>query len=153
MTSLKGSNSLDQAQKQVRRPITPTTNGAVAQPSANEGTDKDKFVHDICHSLNKNLRVSICYKRTPMATGKEQAPAQGTASVEEERVEKELDGDAQLQLCRQHCGGVPASYGADDRKPRVVCTEAEVEDGSGDASSAGKCEDIKQQADHYKCAG
>ncbi|KAG8365163.1 hypothetical protein BUALT_Bualt18G0075700 [Buddleja alternifolia] len=88
-----------------------------------------------------------------MATRKEaaQPQSQGRSVVEEERVEKELDKDAISRLCHQHCGGVPASHGVDDRKPTVECTGAEFDDGSDDASTAGKCKNINQQADHFKC--
>lgn len=88
-----------------------------------------------------------------MATRKEAAPPpqQGGAVVEEEQAEKELDKDAVSQLCRQHCDGVPASYGVDGRKSTVVCTTAELDDGSGETSTAGKCGSMNQQADHSKC--
>ncbi|KAL6544560.1 hypothetical protein OROMI_023422 [Orobanche minor] len=88
-----------------------------------------------------------------MATRNEAAPPKGRAVVEEEQAEKELDTDALSRLCSQHCGGVPASYGADGRKSTVACTTpADLDDGSEDASSVGKCRNINQQADHYKCA-
>ncbi|KAL6553362.1 hypothetical protein OROGR_007204 [Orobanche gracilis] len=89
-----------------------------------------------------------------MATRNEAASPQDRAVVEEEQVAKELDTDALSRLCSQHCGGVPASYGVDKRKSTVVCTTpADLDDGSEDASSVGKCQDVNQQADHYKCAG
>ncbi|KAL3614707.1 hypothetical protein CASFOL_040473 [Castilleja foliolosa] len=88
-----------------------------------------------------------------MATREEAAPPQDKAMLEEERVEKELDSEELSRLCCQHLGGVPAMPGANDRKSGEVCATAEFEDGSGDASTAGKCGDIKQQADHYKCSG
>ncbi|KAL6539656.1 hypothetical protein OROHE_011427 [Orobanche hederae] len=88
-----------------------------------------------------------------MATRNEAAPPQGRAVVEEEQAEKELDTDDFSRLCSQHCSGIPASYGADERKSTVVCTTpADLEDGSEDASSVGKCRNINEQADHYKCA-
>ncbi|GFQ03076.1 hypothetical protein PHJA_002451400 [Phtheirospermum japonicum] len=87
-----------------------------------------------------------------MATRKEAAPPQDRAVVEEEQVEKELDGEELSRLCSQHCGGVPATPGANNRRSGEVCATADYEDGSGDASTAGKCGNINQQADHYKCA-
>ncbi|KAL6523746.1 hypothetical protein OROGR_017349 [Orobanche gracilis] len=65
--------------------------------------------------------------------------------------EKELDTDDFSRLSSQHCGGIPTSYGADERKSTMVyTTPADLDDGPEDASSAGKCRNINQQADHYK---
>ncbi|KAL6562679.1 hypothetical protein OROGR_003686 [Orobanche gracilis] len=89
-----------------------------------------------------------------MATKKKAAPPQGRAVVEEEQAEKELDTDDFSRLCSQHCGGIPTSYGTDERKSTMVCTTpADLDDGPDDASSVGKCRNINQQADHYKYGG
>ncbi|KAL6498701.1 hypothetical protein OROGR_028248 [Orobanche gracilis] len=86
-----------------------------------------------------------------MATKNEAAPPQGRAVVEEEQAEKELDTDNFSRLCSQHCGGIPTSYDTDERKSTMVCTTlADLDDGPEDASSAEKCQNINQQADHYK---
>ncbi|KAL6506317.1 hypothetical protein OROGR_024498 [Orobanche gracilis] len=86
-----------------------------------------------------------------MATRNEAAPPQGRAVVEEEQAEKELDTDDFSRLCSQHCGGIPTSYDADERKSTMECTTpTDLDDGPEDASSAGKCRNINQQADHYK---
>ncbi|KAL6586334.1 hypothetical protein OROMI_001322 [Orobanche minor] len=88
-----------------------------------------------------------------MATRNEAAPPRGRAVVKEEQAEKELDTDDFSRLCSQHCSGITASYDADERKSTVVCTmPADLDDRSEDASSVGKCRNINQQADHYKCA-
>ncbi|KAL6499965.1 hypothetical protein OROGR_027875 [Orobanche gracilis] len=73
-----------------------------------------------------------------MATRNEAVPPQGRAVVEEEQAEKELDTDDFSRLCSQHCGGIPTSYGADERKSTMVCTTpADLDDGPEDASSVG----------------
>lgn len=69
-----------------------------------------------------------------------------SATMEAERVEKELDTGEISQLCRDHCGGISATDCVGDRKATAGCQD--LEDGSGGKND--KCSEVKQQADHYR---
>ncbi|KZV36215.1 hypothetical protein F511_14233 [Dorcoceras hygrometricum] len=86
-----------------------------------------------------------------MASRKNECPPQGTAAMEKEEAERELDANALLRLCNQHCGGVPATHGIKDRVPTVECTTTDFDDGSGEACTTDKGRCVSQQTHHFKC--
>nr|GEX29601.1 hypothetical protein [Tanacetum cinerariifolium]GFB49525.1 hypothetical protein [Tanacetum cinerariifolium] len=81
-----------------------------------------------------------------MATLKAQNGHEDRTTIEEEKVEHEMDRDEISLLCKDHARGVSASYNVRGRKATTECHDSE--DGSG--AKDDKCSEKKQQADHYK---
>lgn len=67
-------------------------------------------------------------------------------TIEEEKVEKELDAGEISRLCAEHGGGVSPNDGIGNRK--ATADFEDHEDGSGGKNE--KYSEKKQEADHYQ---
>ncbi|PWA64236.1 hypothetical protein CTI12_AA344170 [Artemisia annua] len=81
-----------------------------------------------------------------MSTMKAQDGHEDRTTIEEEKVEHELDRYEISRLCKEHARGVSATDGVSGRKATTDCQDSE--DGSGGKDD--KSSEKKQQADHYK---